>query len=357
MAGKERTSKKVADRIDPTYFRRVHPIRRYRFWGSVGACVVALLWVALALARGDETIYSNGHLVSAHALFEQDCAQCHRGDFGGVQDASCRACHDQGGHGKQDATGCARCHRDHRGAEGLAIVGDVHCNTCHEDHRDYVNMDSHLDFRVEPRDQFLRFNHEAHLDPGLLEGPLQCGSCHETHESGHAPVRFAVHCARCHSEHLDEELPELTVPHGQQPDQLREWVTAAYFHQMRADGSIAKREGLGSSEIPDWAETLARRARAALSGLMEPGRKRGCLICHTLEEGRIRPPEVPESWLAKARFDHRPHASQRCDACHEIGSSRSSMDLRLPGIANCRDCHRSGGASRRCVTCHSYHEK
>jgi predicted CXXCH cytochrome family protein len=177
------------------------------------------------------------------------------------------------------------------------------------------------------------------------------------HESGYAPVRFAAHCARCHSERLDDELPDLAVPHGQQPDQLREWVTAAYLRRMVADGSIAKREGLGSSDTPDWAETLARRSETALRALLEPGRKRGCLVCHTLEEGRIRPPEVPARWLSKARFDHRPHASQRCAACHEIETSDSSMDLRLPGIANCRDCHRAGGASRRCVACHDYHQR
>jgi len=357
MASKDRTTKQIADRIDPTYFRRVHPFRRCKFWWSVGGCVLALLWLGLASGFGDETIYSNGHLVAAHALFEQDCAQCHVGSFGGVEDASCRVCHVQGGHADEEATGCALCHRDHRGRDGLTIVTDAHCNACHEDHRDYVDMDSHLEFRVEPRDQFLQFSHAAHLDPKLLEGPLQCVSCHVGHESGYNPIRFAEHCARCHSEHLDDEFSELKVPHGQQPDRLRDWVAAAYMRQMRIDGSIAKRAGLGTSEIPDWTETLVRRTDAALSGLLEPGRKRGCLVCHTLEEARIRVPEIPAQWVAKARFDHRPHASQQCAACHEMKTSRSSMDLRLPGIANCRDCHRPGGASRRCVTCHSYHSR
>jgi len=355
MARTERSTKEIADRIDPTYFRRVHPIRRIRFWGSVGVCVLALTWIGIALARGDATIYANGHLVAAHALFEKDCAQCHLGSFGGVPDRNCRVCHDQGGHGKDESSRCARCHRDHRGADGLAFVADVHCNRCHTDHRDYVNMDSHLEFRAEPRDQFMRFSHERHLDPKLLEGPLRCDSCHVPDESGYGPIRFADHCARCHSEHLDDELPALTVPHGQQPDQLRHWVAAAYLRNMRADGSIAKREGLGTSEAPDWTGTLERRTAAALSGLLEPGRNRGCLVCHTLEDGRIKIPAVPTHWLTRARFDHRPHASQSCSACHEMETSRSAMDLRLPGIATCRECHRSGGASRRCVTCHGFH--
>ena len=356
MAVQERSTKELADRIDPTYFQRVHPLRSLRFWGSVGVCVLALLWIGLALARGDETIYANGHLVAAHALFEDDCSKCHTGGFTRVQDASCRVCHNQGGHGGSASQGCARCHRDHRGAEGLAVVADAHCNRCHTDHRAYTDMDSHLDFRAEPRDQYLNFSHKGHLNSELLEGPLDCDSCHEPYESGYAPVQFAKHCARCHSEQLDPELPGLTVPHGQQPEQLREWVAAAYLFQMRDDPSIAKREGLGTSETPDWAETLVRRTNTALRGLLEPGRKRGCLVCHTLAEGKVRVPEVPASWLPKARFDHRPHASQACASCHEIENSESSHDLRLPGIANCRDCHRTDGASHHCVTCHPYHD-
>jgi len=356
MSVQERSTKEIADRIDPTYFRRKHPYRTLRFWGSVGVCVLALVWVGVALVRGDEKIYSNGHLVAAHALFEHDCKQCHDGAFVKVQDRSCQVCHDSGGHGDVAASQCASCHRDHRGAEGLAFVGDPHCNACHTDHRDYIDMDSHLDFRAEPREQYLRFNHKSHLNSELLEGPLDCESCHVPSESGYLPIRFAQHCARCHSERLDPELPGLTVPHGQQPEQLREWVAAAYLFQMRNDNSIAKREGLGTSETPDWAETLVRRTGRALKGLLEPGRKRGCLVCHTLEEGKVRVPEIPDRWLPKSRFDHRPHASQACSSCHEIENSESSMDLRLPGIANCRDCHRRGGASRRCVTCHDYHQ-
>ncbi|MHC4955572.1 MAG: cytochrome c3 family protein [Planctomycetota bacterium] len=358
MAKRQRSSKEIADRIDPTYFRRVHALRRLRFWSSVGFCVLAVGWVALAWARGDEMIYSNGDVAAAHAIFEADCARCHVGEFRAVEDASCRACHSMAAHAPDEKVvepACARCHRDHRGRGGLAVVGDVHCNGCHESHRAYVDMDSHLDFEVEPRDQYLRFDHQAHLDPKLLEGPLECASCHEPEEEGFRALSFDHHCAKCHTELLDEDLPGVKAPHGLQPDALRDWITAAYLRGMRRDGSLAAKEGLGTSETPDWAETLARKADAATRALLEPNRKRGCLFCHTMADGRIRAPEVPASWLTKARFDHRPHESQACAACHEIATSRAASDLRLPGIADCRDCHKPHGASDRCVTCHRYH--
>ena len=184
---------------------------------------------------------------------------------------------------------------------------------------------------------------------------MTCASCHEPKDVGHREIAFAEHCARCHTDRLDDELPDIQVPHGYQPDDLRAWVLATYLERMRADGSLAARAGTGTSAAPDWATTLAARSAEAMQGLLEPGRKRGCLVCHTLRDAAIVPPAVPTSWLVKARFDHRPHASQPCAACHEIANSRVSDDLRLPGIANCRDCHREGGASVTCQTCHTYH--
>ena len=359
MPGPERSSKQVADRIDPTYYRRSHPMRRARFLLSLGLTLAAAAWVGQAFVRGDETLYANGAVAAAHAMFESECAHCHMGQFEGVEDAHCRACHASREHSDApDAPAepaCAQCHREHRGRTGLKAVADAHCNACHTSHRDYVDMNSHLDFEPAPREQHLRFSHAVHLDSRLLEGPLECASCHEPKDAGYRAIAFADHCARCHTERLDDELPDITVPHGHQPKELRAWILATYLESMRADGSLAAREGTGSAAIPDWAETLARRSRAAMQGLLEPGRERGCLVCHSLHEDAIQPPAIPRSWLNKARFDHRPHASQTCASCHEIKTSKASTDLRLPGIANCRDCHRKDGASNACQTCHTYH--
>ncbi len=362
MASTERSSKQIADRIEPGYYRHMHPMRLIRFGLSLGLSLVALAWVGQAYVRGDETIYANGPVAAAHALFETECRRCHEGQFQGAEDAFCRACHATPAHVDLDDVSdgpaepaCAVCHREHRGRTGLDAVPDAHCNTCHVQHRDYVDMDSHLDFEVQPHDQHLQFNHAVHLDSKLLEGPLDCGSCHEPEEGGHRAIAFADHCAHCHAERLDDELPDIRVPHGQQPEELRTWITATYLEVMRADGSLARHAGTGGVETPDWAQTLVRRSDAAMQGLLEPGRKRGCLICHTMIDAAIVPPAMPASWLAKARFDHRPHASQVCAACHEVANSRSADDLRLPGIANCRDCHRPDGASDACHTCHKYH--
>jgi len=330
MANEPKSTKEIAGRIEPTYHRRWHPLRRSRAFLSAGLCVVGALWIV----TGGDAVHANGVVAAGHAGIENDCAQCHEGGFQAVSDDKCRACHEPARHVEDPEPSCAHCHRDHRGRRGLAEVSDAHCNACHQGHKDIVDFVSHVEFAVEPVAQRVRFNHEKHLDPKLQEGPLDCADCHVEQGTGFAPISFEDHCARCHTERIDDEFPEETVPHGFQPAALRDWVGAVYLRQGITDRA---------------------RVVAATEALFAPERARGCLLCHEMKEGRIVEPRIPEVWHQSARFDHHPHRNVKCARCHEMTASRNAADLKLPGIATCRECHTADAAPAHCVTCHPYH--
>jgi hypothetical protein len=100
-----RTAKAVASRIDLSYFKRPHPLRRARTF-AVAACVLAAAgWAAYAVGRGDQRVYNPGPVTASHAMFENNCTVCHQGDGGDgflsknvnayrVTDAACLQCHD-----------------------------------------------------------------------------------------------------------------------------------------------------------------------------------------------------------------------------------------------------------------------
>jgi len=327
---KERTTKEIAGRIEPTYHRRMHALRKVRFLLSAGVCALGLLWIAF----GGEGVHANGAVAAAHASFGGDCAQCHDGGFQAVSDERCTACHAAAAHADEPAPACVHCHREHRGRTGLSVVSDAHCAGCHGKHRAIADFASHVEFAPKPREQRLRFNHRKHLDPKLQEGPLACADCHVARAGGHEPIAFETHCARCHTERIDEEFPEETVPHGFQPAALRDWVGAVYL-----------RHGVRDLE----------RTERATAALFDPQRERGCLLCHTMVDGAIEKPDVPSQWYTRARFDHHPHRGQACADCHEMEASTRADDLKLPGVSTCRECHGPERAPSTCTTCHRYH--
>jgi hypothetical protein len=335
---KRKTTKDLAQRIDPQYHRHRHRLRRARLVLGAGAVGVSALWVAVAWAAGDETAYMPGPVARSHALFEEDCAKCHAERFGPIRDAACLDCHAEAPHvppGKGRDPACASCHREHRGREALAAVADGHCAPCHADHAGITSFANHRDFAPKPRDQRLRFPHAKHLAPDLLEGPLDCGSCHVPEAGNFAAISFDAHCARCHQERIDRPLAAETVPHGFQPDAIRDWVAAVYVR--RTDASK---------------EALAR-AEAAANALFEEGR--GCLLCHVREGAAIAEPRIPRSWMNRARFSHETHRFEPCSKCHDMSGNAAAETLSLPGIATCRECHRDAGARTSCVSCHDYH--
>ena len=356
MAGKEKVTKQRAERIDPTYFRRAHPLRRARFWFSAGAAVLAVAWVGVAALLGDERPYSPGPVASAHRLFERDCAQCHVQRFSAVKDAACNVCHHAlPGHRAApaaEAPACAACHADHKGRAGLAVVADGHCNACHAEHSGIRRWDKHIDFQIEAPVRQLRFSHKKHLSADLAGGPLGCADCHAMNGAAPEPISFDAHCARCHTERLDADRKD-PVPHGLDPAKLRGWIAARYAETM---GVVEKPRALPGrgAEPPAWRDELIRRTDAAFGALMK--RDAGCLLCHVAaDDGSIRKTAIPKTWMPAARFDHAAHRSQGCKTCHDIAGREDLAKPALPHVQNCKQCHNKRGAAQTCATCHPYH--
>jgi predicted CXXCH cytochrome family protein len=254
MTPEPRDPKKLSEYLELDYFRR--PSRFRRLWRvlPVAALVLGLGAVAAwALLPGQSVVYQAGPVSPPHAVFNQDCSQCHTDRFvvlnrftshddaiRSVPDSACQVCHAGPPHqtGVAHEVACAVCHREHQGRAVLARVGDDQCLSCHRDLARAVVPDREVHFKsfgswaqhpeFEPRWEShpkdpgtVRFNHKVHLNPeGLpLLDPnqaraqadaekkpetkfkvLKCDDCHRMDEAGRyaRPVLYEQHCKECH---------------------------------------------------------------------------------------------------------------------------------------------------------------
>src|SRR3989442_4133231 len=77
--------------------------------------------------------------------------------------------------------------------------------------------------------------------------------------------------------------------------------------------------------------------------------RKTCNQCHTLSFPKgaslpeVAPPSIPVKWMVHAAFDHNAHRMMTCTSCHAgATTSQLTSDVLLPGIQNCRQCHRPG---------------
>ena len=203
MSRRPRTAKKLAQRIELSYFKQPQPLRRWRFILSVTFPALALLWLAAAGVSKNRSPYSMGRVAASHAFFGQKCSACHVADTVSfrhrVTDQACLACHDGPIHHADQlfTPSCSSCHVEHQGRMRLAAVRDASCMQCHANlttragapHfvRSIVSFARHPEF-APLRANFtdpgtIRFNHAAHLVANLI-GPggrrvqLACNDCH-----------------------------------------------------------------------------------------------------------------------------------------------------------------------------------
>jgi hypothetical protein len=283
-----RTTKKLAQRIDLDYFKRPSPMRRWRFWLSFAAPLLAIAWLVWHAALGDWRVYSAGNLALAHAVLTKQCSACHVSHLGfyeeKVADQKCIACHDGPVHHATQMFMplCASCHADHRGTIRLAATSDANCTRCHaelETRAGSVNFirkissfsSDHPEFAVlragRPDPGTIQLNHYRHLQPDLL-GPngsrvqMTCSDCHrpaadasgpwpygdaknqtpaparKMDRGGNdlevtvsvpsraymAPATYAHTCAACHTLQFDKRLAD-AVPHDK-PEVIQPFVVA-----------------------------------------------------------------------------------------------------------------------------------
>lgn len=416
MARRIRTAKTLAQRIDLSYFKRPHPFRRWRLILSVALPAIALAWVVLLGATGNNAPYSSGPVSTAHTLFGARCEVCHRQEAGSgfrahVTDRSCLACHDAPRHSEAELVtpACTSCHLEHRGAVRLALVADRACASCHGDlqtKRGEPRVARRVEDFAREHPEFgavragrdsgrLKFNHATHLKPNLRAASgttkLECANCHRTDAAAGrwrfaqqrrrpgdglmAPTKYAVQCASCHPLEADPRL-DGPVPH-EKPEIVRAFVLARLRDHLRAspeawrDPGALRRLPLNWPRPPEPARTpeewLGQQA-AAIERLLW---RKTCHECHDVEGAtdamsagaatpvpRIAPTAVPERWLTRAVFDHGPHRLVTCASCHaRAEASTVSADVLLPGIDTCRACHRPDDrAASGCAECHTYHD-
>ena len=411
MAGRTRTAKALAQRIDLNYFKRPHPFRRWKNVLSIAVPAAVLVWVAGSAAGGSKTPYSSGPVSASHQVFGDKCERCHvtqaRTFRAHVTDNMCVSCHDAPPH-KPNQTftpTCASCHVEHRGALRLAATDNRDCEQCHRDLDTTTGRltvaksvgalnEAHPEFAAKSLAKdpaVLKFNHEVHMKPGL-RGPngstqLECTTCHvlgprSLGEGGPAatqraarsrlvnnmvPVTYAKDCASCHPLFFDPLL-DAVAPHDT-PEKVRAIVTQSLREfiagnpaQIGSPDPVRGRIPINFPEpmrpvrsAADWVEARTASVERLLWS-------KTCAECHLVANrsasvAQVVPTNVPSGWMPHARFDHAAHQMTSCTSCHAAQTSRLTSDVLMPSIAICQQCHKpSRGAESRCFECHEYHD-
>jgi hypothetical protein len=203
MARAKLTTKKLAQRIDLSYFKRAHPFRRSRFILSIAAPLAAILWLGWYAFARDNHVYSGGRVSTAHAILSTECNACHVKEAGSfsakASNQGCESCHDGPIHHANQlfTPNCASCHQEHRGHLRLAATSNTSCTQCHANLHT-AGTATHFALTVTRFDgdhpEFaavrfansdpgtIKFNHAVHLKHNL-RGPnglidLDCQDCH-----------------------------------------------------------------------------------------------------------------------------------------------------------------------------------
>ncbi len=210
----------------------------FRRWLILSVLALAAALALLMVDRGGWRDWlSAGPLSSAHALFEEDCAECHgaaekewrhwplsawRGDAREDR-GRCIACHDRGiepmrPHGLAASNSpvaatpehlqCSACHREHRGRDFDATrIEDSVCQACHADLG--PGIQGHPSVTLGGRDAHIAFDHASHHGKHFIDenyadrAPAQCETCHAPSPVGlMRSASYANACAACHDDRV-----------------------------------------------------------------------------------------------------------------------------------------------------------
>lgn len=149
--------KPLSQQYDLSYVRRsAWPHSLVRWLSLVVVMLIAGYFIFAGFTH-DRRAYTSGPMTHAHAMFGDDCAQCHQPDPDSTgfwlpaQDEACLRCHVAEAHHPFEAVhagstmrvsdrlgripvaiDCASCHVEHQGADhDLTMVPDAACVRCH----------------------------------------------------------------------------------------------------------------------------------------------------------------------------------------------------------------------------------
>ncbi|MDC0464342.1 hypothetical protein OAN31_01865 [Pseudomonadales bacterium] len=411
---------------------------RFLSWAGVFALFALFAWypfssevASTTTLSGDvsdqapEVLWASGKISSAHHNFAESCDQCHVEPFESVTSETCSNCHEalpqhasslllslsrpipEGldsleGLAKAEfgieQDGCASCHKDHNGDEGVLSMPDGLCQTCHEGldkrlagHMDAVGFDdvsafsAHGDFKYlsvdrtgdditlvrsvlspSKKDQSgISFSHEQHLDQsGLVwemagEQALTCASCHALDVSikNFKPVEMETGCGGCHDLAWGEDdLGQVfQLEHASLAEARYVLTRELSLASLNDPGSVRPNRADGSGGV----ENLDAHVTEILLG--ETGL---CLECHESalnDDGTKLDVVTISDFAVHATFNHSVHklAPLQCNSCHDAEASTEAEDVLMPKIEVCSTCHADPGVSHRiesdCLMCHEYH--
>jgi hypothetical protein len=368
MAGRTRTTKKLAQRIDLNYFKRTYPIPRWKRILTIAATGLGVAWLGWAGLTGKQSAFNAGPLAKGHTILTNNCSSCHvsAGGFGAqVTETACQTCHNAPIHQvKQTFTpACISCHVEHQGSFRLAATSDASCTQCHSSLKTTGGQaqfaasiasfnNGHPEFAAvrpghAPDPGTVKLSHQVHMKSDL-KGPtgpvqLQCVDCHQpvahVPNAPMAPVDYAMHCASCHPLVFDRRFAE-PAPHAD-TKVVHDFVVRKY---AEADPGNA----------PQHVEEAERLLW-----------QKSCKECHLLTypapgtRPEILKSAIPTKWMTHAKFDHQAHHLVSCTECHgQAKISNNTADVLLPGIATCQRCHSGGrtATDSHCSECHDYHD-
>lgn len=391
MAGRTRTTKKLAQRINLNYFKELHGIPRWRRYLSALLVLLGLVWLGFHALSGNPRPYNAGPVSRAHSMFGTKCSACHLSGGGyqqAVADKACLGCHDGPIHHAEQTfvPACADCHVEHKGSFRMAATSDAACTQCHADlaakdknapPKFVANIagfdNSHPEFAVlrpgHSDPGTVKFNHQVHLDPKKgIRGPhgvvnLKCVDCHRppgvneswpygkaevvpaAMNSGQqinpgvpsraymAPVDYMEHCSECHTLQFDKHIEE-SAPH-KEPKVVYEFVVkklteyiAAHPDQIHVVDEPDKR--LPARPVPPVPRNAQEWVAQHLTDAQLLMWRKACKECHAMSypNGYDKLPEVAKANITKQWLPH------------------ASFDHQAHQMVSCESCHNKTGNSK-----------
>ncbi len=313
------------------------------------------------------------------------------------------------------AASCTDCHREHNGPDGTIVRLASLCIGCHQNLQarfPQTHLQGVRDFetdhppfsplltRYDPatrkfqatqvsqghgaplqEDNGLIFPHDLHLSKQGVDAPegkrrLECSNCHEPERGGvgFRAVSMERNCSDCHRLEFDPDDPTRVVPHGKPAEVAA--VIRDHFAAKALDlqnlklGNLpgtANRRRPGPPRTREEREFMARWSETQGDKVVrEVFDGRLCRYCHVVQQTPdpklpwiVAPVSLQEHTLSGAKFAHGPHAKTPCTDCHAALTSKSSHDVLLPDIEDCRACHGDIGSKSQvasaCIDCHDFH--
>jgi hypothetical protein len=413
-------SRVVADWMELDYVKRRRRFRKVKTFVLWLALAAAVLFLGYTYLPGKAAVFQAARVSPAHALWQDDCGQCHRQSFRtgarfvsldehvrSVPDEACTTCHAGPAHQSRQVyqPACVLCHREHHGRPLLSAVEDSQCTQCHADlktndgqPRFHAHIHSfasdHPAFQKREDPGTIRFNHARHLDlkPEAIQEQFKeartelpklkskgCEYCHQAAdvvdgqtktdrerktldrpERYMLPIRYDKHCQTCHPLTV-ESLGDRPIPHPEHGESART------VHALLLEWFLVRS---GESRLPPAVtpgqvdRANADRATAERVLFNSAG---GCRYCHcetsqpSSRNGGLpeyAPPQINLRWFTHSKFSHSSHRFLDCTKCHhDAPTSKLTSDVLLPTMDICRECHAPGsGAKSDCAECHLYHD-